>query len=163
MGSGGDNRVGGGEGQRWLEWVSGAERWLEGEVEPLPSVGGEPKRSAGAQLPGDGQVRWGLLAPVIWRLLGGWRPPRVFRLRRREPELRDGRGRSGSCARAVRLVCEGAHELGAGALDVAGCLEAGGGECDPVEGLEGHAGPEEAFGVGQSAQTVVGVATLSWG
>lgn len=113
---------------------------------------GELARRAGVGLPGDLEGLWKgrLRAGAMFRRVA--LRPRVPRAgaRRRAGSIR------GQAAEPVGLLCEGAHELVTGALDALGGLEARGCEDELVEGLEGGAGPEEAFGVGQAAEPVVG-------
>ena len=56
----------------------------------------------------------------------------------------------------VGSFADGAVELGAGALDGLGGVEIGGCGGEPVEGIEGDAGPEEGFGAGQRLEALVG-------
>ena len=61
------------------------------------------------------------------------------------------------------LPCEGAQERPAGAPDALGRPETSGPHGDAVELLEGDSGPEEALGVGESAEAVVGSGDLGLG
>ena len=53
-------------------------------------------------------------------------------------------------------MADGAEESVAGVLNGPGGVEVGGGGGEPVEGFEGDAGPEEAFGAGHRLEAFVG-------